>query len=183
MVGTGLRISPNHDQLSHVRNNMDNAVLRTHTFKSNELKARVGFIAETIVCDLLDQERPLVRKESDTGGDVKINGLNCDVKAVLRHQKSLWSFHGAVADVQQDQDTDAYIFVSVDIPRGNYHIMGWCTKEELQEKGTHLYKGQTMPNDRVKNAPAAPCDCTVIQYSALNRINEVEDLQSIGLKD
>lgn len=170
------------EQVRYTRDKLDNLVLRTNgEFTGRDQDHYFGMLAEVVIADLLEQERPLVRNESDAGTDFVINGVKVDVKCSTRTRKPLWNHHAVVSELQRNNATDAYLFVGYNKVQGRFYIIGWCYKEDWQEKSTLILKGQPLPQETPK-VITTPCDCRVMKYKYLRRLKDFEDLHKIGEK-
>lgn len=173
---------PTIEQVRYCREKLDNLVLRKNDEWTGEQNHWLfGMIAETMIADLLGQERPLVSRESDDGADVTINGLRVDVKVTLRSREAkVTQDHAVVSHLQRNNNTDAYLFMSYNRQNGKYRVMGWITKEEWSEQHQFIPKGDPLPQETNK-VYEATTDTMVLPYSDLHRLRSPEDLEEVGL--
>ena len=172
------------EQVRYCRENIGNMVLRGNgEFTGNEHNWVLGMIGETIICDLLDQPRPLQERARDAGADVIINGLKVDVKVNQRNNTPrVTKDHALVSALQEHNTVDAYLFMSYNRPTGRYTIVGWIIKQDFLAKATRIPKGNPLPSDGESIRPAR-CDTLCLCYKELHRITSIDDIRAIGAEE
>lgn len=107
--------------------------------KKNQL---VGMLAQTVVADLFNTERPK-GTGYDGGVDLVINKHSVDVKAMQRSVPVQDDFvHNLVAS-QFKYDCEYYIFTSLNTKNGFLTVCGVASKQTIKTKAKLFEKGET----------------------------------------
>lgn len=134
----------------------------------------IGILAQTIVSDMLQVERPNGKSGFDGGVDINVRGVTIDVKCMGRktYMKNTY-VHNLMAC--QDYDVEYYLFCSFNTTNKCLTICGLLPKILLHTIGTKFEKGSIRQRTdgtkfQIKN------DLWEIPQNALIQINSVSDL-------
>lgn len=90
----------------------------------------VGILTQTMIADLLYQERPQATKEGDRGVDFEVYGVKIDVKSMGRHcdvkDFYIHNLHGD--QTGRYYTNDVYLFCSLNKEDYTLTLCGWVTK-------------------------------------------------------
>ena len=100
----------------------------------------IGIISENTVREYLGYD--LIKPIGFDGGyDILYNNMKMDIKSMNRNVDPKPNYINNVFDVQIKNESDGYIFTSLNKKNKSLTICGWITKTEFLEKATLYRKG------------------------------------------
>lgn len=171
-------VKPNEEQMLYTyrlvaHNNFGNR----GSFDGTTDNQLVGILAQTILADLLGQERPKA-EGFDGGVDLVVSGHSLDVKAMQRKVPVGNDFaHNLVAS-QLKYGCEAYIFTSWNVKNGFLTVCGAISKQLLLDRAK-LYKKGDLRHRRDGTTFAIQADMYEIKQSDLIQANSLYELEEI----
>lgn len=165
-------------QISYVEELLKTANFgRRGEFDGNYEQQLTGILAQTVVSDLLKQERPVDTGKPDGGVDFVINGLTVDLKTMGRTVPMKDSFVHNFYASQAKFDTAVLLFASFNKRTKVLTICGWLTKEDFMSKATHFPQGSKRCRDNGTFITVlGKAGNYEIQQSLLNPLNNAREI-------
>lgn len=144
----------------------------------NKKEQLTGIIGQTVVADILNQERPRGDRGFDGGFDFIINGKKFDIKTMTRKVPVKSHYVHNFIGYQMKYDVDGYIFASYNTSNSCLTVCGWVTKKEFDSRAKSYKEGEYRYRDDGTSFPTkAPL--YEIKQSDLNVLNNKSDLLGI----
>ena len=106
----------------------------------NKKEQLIGIVSENTIRNYLGYEL-IEAKGFDGGYDIMYKGMRTDIKSMTRKVEPKPYYVNNIFDAQIKNNSEAYIFSSLNVSNKILTICGWITKDEFINKATFYAKG------------------------------------------
>lgn len=148
-------------------------------FNAKAREKFIGFVAETVICDLFGINRPTPGNTGHDGGcDLKISGKSVDVKGFKISKTLAFRYGPVIAKTllvahqlnSSVLDTDVYIFCGVNYKDRQVEVVGWIKKWDVQ-RSWFIARGTPIPRGKKMEPIILETDNYHIPFNQLEKFN------------